>query len=261
MANTGIWVEAPARTPLPHRLTSVVPIRPADGKSAYGVNFDVVNPEATIYPHEVCAAPSDLTTAKTFEGRVYVQDQNVVTLYAGTECGFLNFEEHAQIAREKLEAGESHALESFLRTDVFVTGTAYAPTMTTLVGKFAQAEWEALKVYQAELLVHLSPLVATLLHAAEILGMDAQGNLRTLSGSNVVVGTGYTATTAPTGGTASAAGEEWAFFTGEMLILHGDMGAYEGVDPETNKHRALAERVYSIAIDGPIIGVKLDLEA
>lgn len=260
MANTGIWIEAPARTALPHRLTAVVPPLEADGKAAFGINFEVVNPEATPYPEEVCATPSELTATKTFEGRDFIEDSNIVTLYAGVECGFRQYQEHAPLAVEKLMLGESHALETFLRSDVLVTGAAFTPTMTALVAQFAEAEREAIEVYQAEVLVHLTSVAATLLHAADVIGMDDEGNLRTIAGSHVVIGTGYTATTAPAGGTASAAGEEWAFFTGEIIIRHGGTATHEGMEPETNKHRALAERVYSIAIDGPILGVKLTLE-
>jgi hypothetical protein len=238
-----------------------VPLIAGDDKAAFGVNFEVLNPEATAYPHEVCASPSTLTTAKTFDGLDYVQDANVVTLYSGVECGFLDFAEHAEKAITKMERGVSHALETYLRSDVFLTGTAFTPTFSSLIGVFVEAEWEAAQVYQAELLVHLSPVSASFLNDARVVAVDGEGVLRTLLGSRVVVGTGYTSNAAPIGGAASVAGSEWAFFTGAMDIRRGEMGVHEAFAAEVNKHQALAECVYSIAIDGPILGVSLTLEA
>lgn len=261
MANTGIWVEAPVRTPLPHRLTAVVPLIAGDDKAAFGVNFEVLNPEATAYPHEVCASPSTLTTAKTFDGLDYVQDANIVTLYSGVECGFLDFAEHAEKAITKMERGVSHALETYLRSEVFTTGTYFPGVFTTLIGAFAEAEWEAARVYQAELLVHVSPITASFLHDASLISLDSQGALRTVLGSRVVVGTGYTSTVAPVGGMGTSPKGGWAIFTGAIQIRRGEMGVHEAFAPEVNKHQALAECVYSIAVDGPILGAQLLLEA
>ena len=261
MPNTGIWITGPTRTPLPHRLTAVVPVLDAPEYAAFGVNFETINPEAVDYPHGVCATRAERTTSKLFSGIDYIEDSAVVTLYAGVECGFMNYEQHAPLAQRRLELGESHGLEIALRTKVLVTGTAVTIAATTLIGRFAAGEAAALADYQAELLVHVSPIVATYLAAADIIKLDGQGVLRTISGSRVVIGTGYTATTAPAGGVASAAGQEWVFFTGELLIHRGDLEVHMGSEPETNNHRAIAEGIYTLTVDGPIFGALLTLEA
>ena len=259
MANTGLWVSAPARKPLPNRLTAVVPPASVEDKAAFGLNFEVLEPEATPYPHEVCATPTQLTTSKTFDGRDYVQSNHIVTLYAGVECGFLDFAEHAGKARTKLELGESHALEKFVREDVFTTGSEHVPAGSHLISQFAAAEQEALEAYQGELLAHIPIHSLYNLYEADLLRKDGDG-FRTLAGSRVVVGTGYLSNLPPTGGATGTAGKEWVFFTGEMMIGKTGIEVHEGMEPETNNHRAVAEQIYSIAVDGPIVGALLTLK-
>lgn len=259
MAVKGIWVTGPNRTPLPHRLTAVADVVPmANEKAALGVNYESQPPVASIYGDATCLPEAD-RTEKEFDARFYVESVET-TLYAGVECGFKDWQDYEGFALERLELGESAALERFLREGIFSDeSTLLTPAGSSLAVTFGELEAEAIAEYEGVITVHITPVVASALNADGLVEMTSDG-LRTINGSKVVVGAGYINDDGVGSGSNAAAGESWAFATGDIVIHRGTDAVTHGNLPVVNVHATIAERQYAITVDGPIIATKLILE-
>lgn len=202
--------------------------------------------------------PGSTNLAKDFSGRFYVSSYNE-TLYAGVECGFREWEQFADKAATRLELGSSMALENFLWETAFRNdSTEVTASLSSVVGQMAELEQHALVDYRSAVTLHVSPLLGAILRSEDFIE-GAVGGLSTVNGSKVVIGVGYS-TEFPSSGKPHTALEQWAFATGEVSVFRGPAVSAQGHMPLTNRHAALAERQYAIAIDGPNLGCKITLE-
>jgi hypothetical protein len=205
-----------------------------------------------------CAA-----AAKTLDQAAGWQDGFRFAAYGGTRCKTVSHDEGLRDGlRTAFERGESAAVEKALMTTLFKVNDATAtlpgewPAATDITPaggavspKLAVAlmEEHAASTYVGVPTLHLPVSVASLILAVD--GAEFDGDtLRTKTGSKVAAGAGYMPSTSPAGA-AAAAGERWAYVTGEVLVMRGDVIDKDAVDTANNEIIAMVERGYIAAID------------
>lgn len=168
-------------------------------------------------------------------------------------------------ARSTLAAVESAAVErEFLAGDVLglnphlADGEGTFPTGSTaqnVVETFALLETEIANSGQRGM-IHCSPAMATKAVSQHLVERDERmGQIRTINGTVVVPGYGYSDPTVhPVGESAAAAKQEWVYATGmvdvrrsDQEILPGDL--FEALDRANNELTYRVERYYLVDWD------------
>src|SRR5262245_47665824 len=225
---------APSISERPHSLLDVATVREGmawlDGSDL----FNSVNCFRFGATGGICGA-SDLDI-DTLVGQQWV-DGFAFSGYGGMTCRLVGTDEaeiRAQV-ESVYRSGESAAVEAGFLATRFVVGEVPsgetdplwpAPEAVTTAAVDPMVAVALLEAYAAQHYVgvptlHLPFSVASLLaqrNALEVAG----GQLRTRLGSKVAAGAGYEDSAGPDG-VAAPAGTKWAYATGEVLVLRGEL--------------------------------------
>lgn len=141
-------------------------------------------------------------------------------------------------------------------TDITPAAGAVKPK----VGIAMLEAWMARGRYVGVPTLHLPTIIASLVMGLDGVAFDEKV-LRTKLGSKVVNGAGYDEPNVGPTGTTNAVGERWIYATGEVLIREGRVEPRQGFNQYTNDVTTLAERAYVVAVDGPVVGVRVQVTA
>lgn len=249
MANPMTLVEAPARKPRPNTSLQVLPV--IDVSTSNYLNYQFV-PDPCAFPNPlpqdcwITMGPVAGTTKRFGDAGDELATDNFGA-YQGVECWLAGgLDTFSGVAERVLRAGEYRvvdgALAGLLEVSAESGGTA-ATSMAQAIGLLEQVL--AVEV-PAQGYIYLSPLAATLAAAERLLVLGLDGSLTTNLGTPIVILT-------------EPMMVENAYASGPTTIWRGPIVSSQAPEPTMNTGRALAERLYSIAIE---CGVwKVDLAA
>jgi hypothetical protein len=236
------WIEAPARTPRPNRSLDVIPVEDVSGEHFIGFEY-VADP--CVFPNPV---PQDCYvqigpaagSSKSFGSPNDWVATEVFGAYQGIEC-FLNggIDDFQAIAQRVLEAGDHHVVDGAITAMLSAgSGTALTPPTSDVRGAIAALEQQLAEQVPGMGYIFLSPLVATYAIADHLLDDDDMnhGALTTHLGTPVVILT-------------EASMKAVAYASGPINVWRGPVTVAQGPDLTHNKGSALAERLYSVAIE------------
>jgi hypothetical protein len=239
MATPLTWIEAPARPPRPNTSLDVIPVTEVSNEHFVGFQF---HPLPCGFPKPL---PQDCYiqygpaagTEKGFDDLGEPVITEVFGVYQGIEC-FLNggLDNFRQAAMDLLEAGEHRVVDG--RLAGMLNGAT--PTAPATAGSIEAAiavleEYLALEI-PGQGYIFMGPIAATFAASAHLLIRNLDGTLETYLGTPVVV------LTEP-----SAAG--FIYASGPVNIWRGPVEVVDAPGWTTNMGRALAERLYTLAIE------------
>jgi len=190
--------------------------------------------------------------------------------YGGVTCKSvgLDIAEQASRVQEVYGFGESTAIDRALmetrfRADtevparwdppVDITPAAGAPKPNTAI---AMLEGYYASVYVGAPTIHIPRVIASM-----TLGVDGavlEGRtIRTKLGSKIAAGAGYDYPNYGPTGAEPPAMERWAYATGGVVIARGEVIIRQVLDQGNNDVVILAERAYVVAVDGPVVAIRV----
>jgi hypothetical protein len=198
-----------------------------------------------------------------------------VGAYGALTCRLIGttFEEMEEQVREGFASGESTAIERALMdirfraaagdnvgrwatpTDITPAGGAVHPRvgLALLEGRFSA-------LYSGSPTIHMPRNIASLLAATEAIQRNGDV-LYTKLGSLIAAGAGYDYTNYSPAGVASAEMERWVYASGPVYVGRGDMITQRALDQSDNDATVLAERPYIVAVDGPVLALRVTVAA
>jgi hypothetical protein len=239
MATPLTWIEAPARKARPNRSLDVIPVHDVSNEHFVGFQFlaDPCGfPSALPQDCYITYGPAE-GTPKDFEdpGNPVITD--VFGAYQGIEC-YLNggIDEFASLAQRMLEAGEHRIVDGRL-VGMLSGATPTTPAAAgTIVGAIALLEQYLALEVPGQGYIYMGPAATTYAVANNLIIRNLDGTLETFLGTPIIV------ITEP-----SAAGTIWA--SGPINLWRGPVVVSDSPAWTTNMGRAIAERLYSLAIE------------
>lgn len=234
MAGPDIAIEAPDRTDRVGGLTKVATFRPND---RLGVAETVVfQSDGCTFPQTEesrCYAVAPVPD-KTYDG-IEIDDAigAPITLYAGVSCWAGPDADELERAERALDAGRDRVLEEILGT-WGLGGTALAAG-GNIVGAIAEVEQDLDDNYIGRGVILMSRADAVRADAAGALKAGADGVPFTINGTPVIASGRI-----PSGDVIGL---------GAIVIEYTDIASRETINPNENKHYALAEAIYVLAVD------------
>lgn len=191
--------------------------------------------------------------------------------YGGVTCKAPGMDMASQEAsiREVFTRGESTAVERALMdirfkaaagdnagrwdtpTDITPAAGAVKPAVGVglLEGYFSS-------VYTGAPTIHMPRVIASLLLGVD--GATLEGKtIRTKLGSKIAAGAGYDYPNTSPAGVAAAAGERWVYASGGVVVLRGPVEVRQSFEQSNNDVVVLAERAYVVAVDGPVVALRV----
>lgn len=191
--------------------------------------------------------------------------------YGGVTCkavGMVMAEQEASI-REVFERGESTAVERALMdvrfraaagenagrwdtpTDITPAGGAVKPGVgvALLEGFFSS-------VYTGAPTIHMPVVIASLLLGVDGATLDG-GVIRSKLGSKIVAGAGYDYPNNSPAGAAAPTGERWVYASGAVVVGRGPTEVRQTFEQTNNDVIVLGERAYVVAVDGPVVALRV----
>lgn len=221
------------------------------------------------YPPETPSThnPCDTGTLRTkdADGTALIPEFASFTAYAAMTCTSRSFGDDWRTYRDRIvtwfEATESFAVEREFAQGVEVPTNPYLadPAVDLLAAGAAQTALESMALLENAIattgrqgMIHADPATATA-WASNHLTLQEGRYLRTWLGTPIVVGHGYVGTT-PAGGGAAGADQGWAFVTGPVEIIRGELivnppTVAEALDRDSNDLTFYAERDYLVYWD------------
>lgn len=238
MATPTTYVPAPPRTPRPNTSLHVLPV--IDGVPGPHLSVQFI-PDPCAFPNPL---PQDCWvtmgppkgTAKSFGDAGDGVASDTFGAYQGVECWLSGgLAEFSGVAERVLRNGEYRIVDGALAAllSSITTGGTAAGSAEELIGLLEA--WLAAQV-PAQGYIFLSPLAATYVAGAQLLVRNIDGTLETYLGTPVVI------ISEPSMATI-------AYASGPVTIWRGPIVSSEAPEPMSNTGRALAERLYSIAIE------------
>lgn len=210
--------------------------------------------------------------AKTFDqASTWVQGVPFVA-YGGVLCNAVGLDQADQLTEvtRVFSDGESVAVEAAVMDLLFsptAPSTFAVPTDITPAGGavkpkvgIAMIEGWMARRYVGTPTIHLPTVIASLVMGADGVAAE-QDVLMSKLGSKIVNGAGYDEPNVSPAGAANPAGERWIYGTGEVLVRQGDVIAQQAFNQSNNQVTTLAERPYVIAVDGPVVAVRVQVTA
>lgn len=257
-------IDGPVPVPPKYRLLDVAEI--IEESSPHWMNGGAVwpYPEAGAYTFDPCAAGTERVKAEA--GVVPLPEFGAFTVYVTETCtnrSVGDFDYWRDRAMKTLEAAESYAVEREFALGIAQPGNPYLAdtNVVILAGGVAQRAPVGLSYLEDAIgqserrgIIHATngTVVAW---GREFLVMDQRdiGELRTPTGSRVAMGAGYWAAHPDSVG-ANAAGEAWAWATGDVQIRRTEAEfipgeRYQAVDRADNTITYRAERHYLVTWD------------
>lgn len=235
------YIEAPVVEPCVGGLLTVADVITASGQQVY--NGNTYEPEHFGPARLVPAVGAD----KTFDGLPEHQDTHNIAVYHGFEHSLFQDEKAQERARKALEAGEGFAVERYLWDNVFDTNVDLTPVPGT--GVSVKAAIGLIEEYMGQ-----QYMGCPMLHVGRFGTAHLDSNYdeqKTENGSPVANGAGYRR-----GFPANPAFPAfWIVATGQVTIWRTEAAFNVGREPHSNTTTALAERLYDIAVQGPVAAV------
>lgn len=238
MADPTTYVAAPPRTPRPLTSLTVLPV--LDSTTHYLNNIFIPDP---------CAFPNPLPqdcwitmgptagTVKAFgDPGDPVVSQNFGA-YQGVECWLSGgLDEFSGVAERVLRAGEYFVVDGAIAALLATTASSVG-TATNVVNAIGLLEQKLAEQVPAQGYIYLSPLAATIAAAAGVIKQPGlAGEIATFLGTPVVILT-------------EASMGLVGYASGPTTIWRGPIVSNETAGLDNNLGRALAERMYSVAIE------------
>lgn len=235
------YVTAPARTPRPNTSLQVLPV--VDLTSSHHMTVTFI-PDPCAFPNPlpqdcwVTIGPAAGSLKNFGDTGDAVMSSNFGA-YQGVECWLSGgMDTFSGVAERVLRAGEYRvvdgALAALLATAAAGNSAGTATTVAQAVGLLEEVLGSDIP---AQGYIYLSPLAATMAAAAGVLAPPGlSGELHTYLGTPVVI------LTEPSMALT-------AYASGPTTIFRGPVVPSEAPEPLQNTGRALAERLYSIAIE------------
>lgn len=209
----------------------------------------------------VAQVRSDLAdvTSKTF-GVVATGQGPSFYVYVGVDSQMIGGQDAKQVARERLEAVETAAVEQAIRDIILIP-------QATLLDVAKQRQVTALGLvehYMAENygglpMIYASPHDVLIGIERNVIMGSEDGRCYTGVGTPVAAGSGFLAGDGSTvDGTTALAGEFFVFASGYPTLYRSAINVSEAIATSTNKQVVLAERIYTAALDGPIVAALAD---
>ncbi len=237
-----VEVQAPALVPYPFGVLSVVSFAmPADGHQFSGVWWTSkgVGAVGTTYSPCDVDAPDPIDALDPNVACTVKTSSAVFTLYAYNDdsVGGGDLEEKYARAADLLVAGEQFGIEAALWAAFGDASAVDAGTGADVVEAVARLEQNATEAFGGTPVLHMSRYNATMGHDVV---SPAGTRLRSLLGSDVVAGGGYT-------------DDDVVYATGPLVITRGPiMNLGQHIDRATDQISAVVERTYSIGWDGAL---------
>lgn len=203
-------------------------------------------------------------------GTSWVQGERY-TIYGGTTCKSVGRpDDRDEQVKAAFERGESHMLELLLTSTRFNADTDgrwaspvdITPTEGAVTPAVAVARLEAHYPMFASGVtptLHLPRSIASLLLGVDGVSMDGT-TIRTKLGSKVAAGSGYE------WGELNGADplgnlERWAWASGPVVILRSPLDVRTALDMSNNDQVTLVERSYVVAVEGPVLAIRVKQES
>lgn len=238
MATPLTWIEAPTRIPRPNTSLDVLPVH--DVSNEHFVGFQFI-PEPCSFPNNlpqncyVQVGPA-AGTAKTFNDVENPIVTKVFGAYQGIECALNGgVDSFREIARNVLENGEHKVVDEALAVALAAVDVSLGAATNT-VQALALLEQALADNVPAQGYIFVSPVVATYLASNFLLVRNINGTLETHLGTPIVVLT-------------ETAAALVAFASGPVNIWRGPVMVNDTQTWTANTASALAERLYSLAIE------------
>ncbi|UDL15399.1 hypothetical protein SEA_PEPE25_24 [Microbacterium phage Pepe25] len=234
MAGPDIPIEAPERTDRVGGLTKVATFRP---NSRLGVAESVVfQSDGCTFPQTEesrCYALAEVPD-KTYDG-IEINDAigAPVTLYAGVSCWAGPDADELERAERALDAGRDRVLEEILG-EWGLQGTAL-DAGGDVVGAIAEVEQDLDDNYVGRGVILMSRADAVRADAAGAIHLTTDGVPVTVNGTPVIASGRI-----PSGNVIGL---------GAIVVEYTDIASRETINPTENKHYALAEAIYVLAVD------------
>ncbi|WP_030236782.1 hypothetical protein [Streptomyces sp. NRRL S-350] len=181
-----------------------------------------------------------------------------VTIVSGTECTTIGYpyEEAVAHVKESLRMGAQRALEEWFLRDVLCPmaedQTPAAGAVTVAQGIGILETWLGTE-YGGAGVLHIPVGAGALLsERSVIIGVDT-GGPRTLAGSCVVLGAGYSVNVGPPDCTTADPGEAWLYATSPVRVRRDEVEVVplkdaESVNLRTNDRRVQAQQTFVVEI-------------
>lgn len=233
-------IDAPPRSPRPNTSLDVLPVHDVSNEHFVGYTFQA----------DPCAFPNLLpkdcyiqvgTTAgtpKSFGDTGNEVVTQVFGVYQGIEC-FLNggISDFVALAERVLENGEYRVVDGALTAALAAAAVATTPaTTTSIVQAIAVLEQYLSDQIPGQGYIFLGPIAATYAASQNLLIRNMDGSLETYLGTPIVV------LSEPSMGNV-------AYASGPVNIWRGPVTTVDVPEVTKNMGRALAERLYSLAIE------------
>lgn len=182
------------------------------------------------YTTDVCG--TDQTPPKVPQGPTAVDGVDFAVYLAG-RCKPVGYDIASDVERV-FDLRESRAVEKQFETLVLGSGTVVTGTPVSVAHALAMMENALGDLYAGVGTIHVSPLVATLLIADNLL-VEVNGLYYTKLGTKVVVGTGYLSTA--------------MYGTGDVTVFRSTKVNVESPGLDSNTVNVLVERAYVVVAD------------
>ena len=246
-----LTVQAPTRSPMLGGLLAVANvIDGGDVHAGNGVNSITNQGGLPQLAPGLCwplVQPAVPTNPKTFDGGIDSLETDPFALYFGVKCGLLFSDDYSERASSQLAFNESYGVEQVFEETFLAAARAAAASVRSAVRALALLEGTA---GIGQLTIHMNRAVATLLISRNLLTSDSEHRLMTLQGSLVANGSGYD--------NSPAANQSYMYATGQVNIWRSPIITTMAQNPAYNTAMAIAERIYSITIDGSAVAVIVD---
>lgn len=254
-----LLVAGPTITPVPYGLLSVAQlVDDTDPHWRSGVEYDVAPCDAAAVTEGNCGAVGDEKTATTTGRTTGCAD--AFTVYARVDCSTVgSYDGSVAAVSQALQNGEGRAAERrFWTADLASDAATGCGDAADVISSSATDLVEAIGLLEGQLgicygglgVIHV-PRWALAKLAAESQLTSAGGRLKTIGGTLIAAGAGYS-NTSPSGDTP-AAGTSWLYATGGITARRSPVqvtsSAQQSVNRSNNSQVLIAERTYAIGWD------------
>ncbi|MFJ6014466.1 cupin [Streptomyces sp. NPDC092952] len=266
------YVEAIPGEPLPHGiLGACTDIRDvADVHELLGVEWLALGCCPVNVWRDPCLddeSPGEGPPQKEF-CRPTAEHADPITVYAGAECSALGwtYAEARTHAEASLALGEQEAVEAGFWTNTLAMSAVdltppegpvnIAQGVAALEGCLAES-------YGGRGVLHVPAGAAALLGCCNLVSENpATGNLRTLAGNCVIIGSGYSAMNTGPGNLPADPGTAWLYITGPVIIRRGPAETIPdrpgpSVNVRNNDRNVLVERAFIVGTTCTICAVNV----
>jgi hypothetical protein len=231
----------------------------SDPHAAMGITYITEGCTLPQFAPGLCWDILNTTGTKSFDGIDTIASDPFAT-YTGVECGLMGSEDYEARARKAHADGESYGVEKGFQLSVLNLAATdiISTTPVGIVEGIAALEQYASENYPGMPMIHIDRRLATLGISESVIFPSLDFSLSTGLGTPVAAGSGYDLSTGPAGQAAPAAGQYWAYVTGQVNIWRTPVLSEKVDDITINRARALAERTYVVTVECIVAAILID---